>query len=69
MTFEEGTAVRRTALYSRLNPHLGDVVNRQVREKKTNREEESGRVETKRHRKNNRGQVTQPVEIKNERDT
>lgn len=49
--------MRRTVLNSVLNPLLGNVVNRQVREKKTHREEEAGRVETKRRRENNRGQA------------
>lgn len=57
MTFEEGPAARRTVLGSLLNPQLGNVVNRQVREKKTHREEEAGRAETKKHRENNRGQA------------
>lgn len=57
MTFEEGPAVRRTVQNSLLNIHLGNVVNRQVREMKTYTEVEEGRVDTKRHMENKRGQA------------
>lgn len=56
MTFEEGPAVKITVENSLLSSHARGLVNRQVREKETNMEEEAEEAETKRHWKDNKRQ-------------